>query len=57
MPAMRQRAQRAALIASLSAWPLLTLPLPTHATTTHLPSTTQAPMQAEHTAGKVELRR
>ncbi len=32
MPAMRQRAQRAALIASLSAWPLLTLPLPTHAT-------------------------
>lgn len=57
MPAMRQRAQRAALIASLSAWPLLTLPLPTHATTTHWPSITQAPMQAEHTAGKVELSR
>ncbi|VXC99791.1 hypothetical protein PSEUDO8Z_60470 [Pseudomonas sp. 8Z] len=32
MPAMRKRAQRAALIASLSAWPLLILPLPTHAT-------------------------
>ncbi|MGE8504700.1 hypothetical protein DFO61_0665 [Ectopseudomonas oleovorans] len=54
MPAMRQRAQRAALIASLSAWPLLTLPLPTHATTAHLPATAQTPIQVEHTAGKVE---
>ena len=53
MPAMRQRAQRAALIASLCAWPLLTLPLPTHA----IPNTTQAPMQVKHTAGKVELSR
>ncbi|WP_157835303.1 hypothetical protein [Ectopseudomonas composti] len=57
MPAMRQRAQRAALIASLSAWPLLTLPLPTHATTPHLPATTQTPMQAEHAPGKAELSR
>lgn len=55
MPAMRQRAQRAALIASLSAWPLLTLPLPTHATTTtNHPATMQVPIQVEHTAGKVE---
>ena len=32
MPAIRKRAQRTALIASLSAWSLLALPLPTHAT-------------------------
>lgn len=37
MPVMRRRAQRAALIASLSAWSLLALPLPTHNNTPTLP--------------------
>jgi hypothetical protein len=44
MPAMRKRAQRAALIASLSAWPLLVLPQPTHATAT---ATGSATVQAQ----------
>lgn len=50
MPSMRKRAQRTALIASLCAWPLLTLPLPTHASPA-LPGTqASGPMAAEHSA-------
>lgn len=54
MSAIRKRAQRTALIASLSAWSLLALPLPTHATSASASAFSGAIAALESPARKLE---